>query len=103
MKRINADEAISLPTGLLQARVAGVIASLWSVSDLSTMMLLKRFYDLWRKDSLEPSNALRQAQQWMIHTTDGEKADYCGLLTPNPNDRTYAHPFHWAAFSYLGV
>jgi CHAT domain-containing protein len=37
----NADEAISLPTGLLQAGVAAVIASLWAVSDLSTMLLLR--------------------------------------------------------------
>ena len=42
----NADEAISLPTGLLQAGVAATIASLWSVSDLSTMLLLTKFYDL---------------------------------------------------------
>jgi CHAT domain-containing protein len=101
----NADEAISLPTGLLQSGVAGVIASLWSVSDLSTMMMLKRFYDLWRKDGLEPSIALRQAQQWMIHTTDGEKADELGfqILAIDRAKRTYAHPFHWAAFSYIGV
>ncbi|WP_431628556.1 CHAT domain-containing protein [Alkalinema pantanalense] len=99
----NADEAISLPTGLLQAGVAAVIASLWSVSDLSTMMLLTKFYDLWREQHLPPDQALRQAQQWMHSTTDGEKAKHFGLLTLTPNDRTYAHPFHWAAFSYLGV
>ncbi len=99
----NADEAIGLPTGLLQAGVAGVIGSLWSVSELSTMILLTRFYDLWRKDGLEPAIALNQAQRWMHSTTDGEKAQYCGLITSNPSDRTYAHPFHWAAFSYLGV
>jgi CHAT domain-containing protein/putative heme iron utilization protein len=99
----NIDEVVSLPIGLMQAGVAGVISSLWSVNELSTMMLLTRFYHLWRKDGLEPAIALHQAQQWMAHTTDGEKAKYCGLITQNPNDRTYAHPFHWAAFSYLGV
>jgi CHAT domain-containing protein len=41
----------------------------------------------------------------MIQTTDGEKADYCGLTMrkSDRHHRTYAHPFHWAAFSYLGV
>ena len=99
----NADEAISLPTGLLQAGVAGVVASLWSVSDLSTMMLLTRFYDYWRNDNLEPAIALRQAQQWLRETPDGEKAAYFGLVSLTPNTRNYAHPFYWAAFSYTGV
>jgi CHAT domain-containing protein len=101
----NIDEVVSLPIGLMQAGVAGVVSSLWSVSDLSTMMLLTRFYHLWRKDGLEPAIALHQAQQWMIQTTDGEKADYCGFVlgTANRDKRNYAHPYHWAAFSYLGV
>ena len=104
------DEAISLPTGLLQAGVAGVVASLWSVSDLSTMLLLIRFYDYWRKESLEPAAALHQAQLWIRNTTSQQKAKYFKetdvgifhsliLLAPD----YFTHPFHWAAFSYVGV
>jgi CHAT domain-containing protein/tetratricopeptide (TPR) repeat protein len=127
----NADEAISLPTGLLQAGVAAVIASLWSVSDLSTMMLLARFYDLWRNDGSSPSVALRQAQKWVRDTTNQEKYDYLKnhfqslthtqriseqevnnllrdfmiqyIYQDGPESRSFAHPFHWAAFSYVGV
>jgi CHAT domain-containing protein len=99
----NADEAISLPTGLLQAGVAAVIASLWAVDDRSTMLLLTKFYDLWRKDNLSPDQALRQAQIWLRDSTAREIAAYGGFFTPNPHDRPYAHPFHWAAFSYTGV
>ncbi|TVQ20809.1 MAG: CHAT domain-containing protein [Leptolyngbya sp. DLM2.Bin15] len=99
----NADEAISLPTGLLQAGVAAVIASLWSVSDRSTMLLLTKFYDLWRKDGLEPGQALRQAQIWLRDSTAGEIAAYGGFFTPTPDERPYTHPFHWAAFSYTGI
>jgi CHAT domain-containing protein len=120
-----ADEAIGLPTGLLQAGVAGVVASLWSVSDLSTMILLTRFYDLWRTEGLEIAQAFRQAQQWVRDTTNREKitylkdfipaqssakmpassADYLykSLILSRPNDRDFAHPFHWAAFSHVGV
>ena len=97
-----ADEAISLPTGLLQAGVAGVVASLWSVSDRSTRLLLVRFYDLWRKHNLEPAAALHQAQLWLRDSTEQELADYFGLLPENPNHRLFAHPYHWAAFSYTG-
>ena len=106
----NADEAISLPIGLLQSGVAGVIASLWSVADLSTIMLLTRFYDLWRKDNLEPAFALHQAQKWVRDTTSQQKAKYFQATNSDlyqtlvllPPDH-FAHPFYWAAFSYVGV
>jgi CHAT domain-containing protein len=119
------DEVISLPTGLLQAGVAGVAASLWSVSDLSTMLLLVKFYDYWRTDNLDPAIALRQAQQWLRDTTNDEKKSYFKTVLPefsttkmptttadylfnrllwnDPGDRAFAHPFHWAAFQYVGV
>lgn len=106
----NADEAIGLPTGLLQAGVAGVVASLWLVSDISTMMLLVRFYDLWRKEEIQPTEALRQAQCWIRDTTSQQKAKYFQatnselfqrLILFDPN--YFSHPFHWAAFSYTGV
>jgi CHAT domain-containing protein len=121
-----ADEAVSLPTGLLQAGVAAVIASLWSVSDRSTMLLLTKFYDLWRQQHLPPDQALRQAQIWLRDTTNEQKIQefaaalpelasplrlsaatarqlYDDLAFETPGDRPYAHPFHWAAFSYTGL
>lgn len=100
----NADEAISLPTGLLQAGVAGVIASLWSVSDLSTSLLLVKFYELWREQKLSADQALRQAQIWLRDSTDGAKEDYFpDFLALDRSDRSYTHPYHWGAFSYTGI
>ena len=122
------DEVISLPTGLAQAGIAGVVASLWSVSDLSTMMLMARFYELWKRDGLEPPEALRQAQLWIRDTTNGEKASYLKDSVPQvsserlpgfvaeavyeqhkaffelrADENDFAHPFHWAAFTYTGA
>jgi CHAT domain-containing protein len=117
------DEVVNLPTGLLQAGVAGVAASLWTVADLSTMMLISYFYDLWRIEKLEPVQALRQAQIWMRDTTNAEKLKYfkdvrAGKATvrmakstathlqlhmSKSDQRTYQHPYHWAAFGFVGV
>jgi tetratricopeptide (TPR) repeat protein len=120
------DEVFSLPGGLMQAGVDGIVGSMWSVSDVSTMMLMARFYDFWRDDKIEPVEALRRAQQWVRDTTNREKKDYFiqefvldmlaghagdnvsdllirELVLPDPDSRDYAHPFNWAAFSYVGA
>ena len=124
------DEVVSLPSGLLQAGVAGIVASLWSVDDLATAMLLVRFYELWRgKEKLEPHEALRQAQQWVRDTTNGDKKKYFKQLKDNQSNEVilpstarflwgklvdnhrfrdekglgFADPYYWAAFNYVGV
>jgi tetratricopeptide (TPR) repeat protein len=119
------DEVVSLPTGLLQAGAGGVVASLWSVPGLATAMLLFRFYELWRTgDRLPPPDALRTAQLWLRDTTNGEKAAHFQARLPGsahpmaseaarvvwrelfaaePDARDEAHPYHWAAFTYVGA
>jgi CHAT domain-containing protein/glutaminase len=108
------DEVVSLPIGLLQAGVAGVAASLWSVSDLSTTLLLQRFYHHWRNPDpiqrLDPPEALRQAQIWLRDTDYVEIA--LSLANTNPKlaqqmllspPQDFSQPYHWAAFTYTGV
>ena len=124
------DEVIALPTALAQAGFAGVVASLWSVEDVSTAMLMERFYRLWREDGVAPALALREAQRWLRDTTNREKAAYFGQDDPELLElaglrmpqmiaadffsrtfsdaqgleaRTFAHPFWWAAFYLTGV
>ena len=117
------DEIVSLPAGLMQAGSAGVVSSLWSVYDLSTAMLMARFYELWRNKGLEPHEALRQAQIWMRDTSSKEKAEYfkqesdpdtgasrltrsvgrqLGIKAQLKDPDFYQHPAHWAAFQYTG-
>jgi len=122
------DEILGLPAGFLHAGVQGVIASLWPVHDASTMMLMTRFYDDWRRDHHEiqaPHLALRAAQQWLRDTTNQEKVDYFKQILHDPNsnamtkeaafggyatvafrtpgERSFADPYHWAAFGYTGA
>jgi CHAT domain-containing protein len=119
------DEVVALPTALAQAGFAGVAASLWSVADVSTAMLMERFYRLWRTDGLAPALALCEAQRWLRDTTNREKADYFRRDIPTfspdkmpemiaadffsqatmrrPDGRDFAHPFWWAAFYLTGV
>jgi CHAT domain-containing protein len=111
------DEAISLPTGLVQAGVAGVIGSLWQVPSIATAALLGRFYQLWRGNELEPAQALRQAQQWTRDSTNGQKRamlpQIAELAPPRglsgnalrfwDEARAHTHPSHWAAFTCVGA
>lgn len=106
------DEVISLGVGFLQAGAGGVVASQWSVLDESTMLLMARFYRLWRSQKLHPADALRQAQLWMRSTSDRLKAKtvrglvpasvYKRLARTQPNTYTFSHPDNWAAFTYTG-
>jgi CHAT domain-containing protein/tetratricopeptide (TPR) repeat protein len=118
------DEVVSLPSAWMQAGVPGVISSLWSVDDMSTAILMGRFYDLWRDDGLPAPEALRRAQIWLRDSTtidlkstfkntieatgvrmNGESAMdfYARIGWEDPHVRPFAHPFYWAAFGYTGV
>lgn len=77
------DESIGLPGGFLQAGVPAVVGSLWSVNDLSTALLMHRFYELHlqgdTKMGLAPQHtarALRLAQLWLRDLTYQAMFDY---------------------------
>jgi len=67
------DEFIGLPAGVLQAGVPDVLGTLWAVDDLSTALLMTKFYELHLAGA-PPAEALRRAQQWLRGATSGELA-----------------------------
>jgi len=117
------DEVIGLPTGLLQAGVAGVVASQWAVLDQASAMLMTEFARRWAAGKLPPGVALRQAQQWLRDTTNTQKrAHWLAALHEEPrvpadvveefveatsfvepDDRDHEDPTAWAAFAHLGA
>ncbi|MEO3809076.1 CHAT domain-containing protein [Sphaerisporangium sp. B11E5] len=118
------DEVVSLPTGLLQAGAAGVVASLWEVPDMATSLVVIEFYRRWRHGGLTPAAALRDAQRWVRDTTNAEKAaawerdlatgdgvppgEVADLLLDeiagrDPGARDESGLTAWAGFCHIGV
>jgi CHAT domain-containing protein len=124
------DEVVSLPSALLKAGFAGVLASMWEVEDQSTAMLMRRFYALWQTKGIEPVQALQEAQQWLRNVTTRDKTMFSlqrvpaplrqviAILTTmsfiagrlvnapilrRPPKRPFEHPYSWAAFYFTGV
>jgi CHAT domain-containing protein len=113
------DEYVGLPSGFLYAGSANVVSSLWAVSDLSTTLLMIKFYQNL-KETESVSIALNQAQQWLRQVTKLELLDWISHLTlrssekflvdswteklDSVDDRTriFHSPYHWAAFCAIG-
>jgi CHAT domain-containing protein len=70
------NEFTGLPAAFLQLGAGGVLATLWPVSDLSTALLLARFYDYHRGDGLAPASALRKAQDWLRNAGSADLENY---------------------------
>jgi CHAT domain-containing protein len=58
----SADEFVGLPAGLMLAGVPCVVSSLWSVPDISTAILMRRFYFNHVVERMDIPLALQDAQ-----------------------------------------
>jgi len=68
---------------------SAVLASEWKVADLSTSMLMVRFYTNCAA-GISRHEALRAAKLWLLR--NAKATDDFG------HQVRFAHPFHWAAF-----
>ncbi|WP_293072716.1 CHAT domain-containing tetratricopeptide repeat protein [Moorena sp. SIO4A5] len=110
------DEYIGLPSGFLVAGSPAVVSSLWKVNDLSTALLMIKFYqNLGEQMTL--AVALNQAQLWLRDSTKGELEEWAKHLPLSLSHREqlgdcfynlgsmekpFQNPYHWAAFVAIG-
>ena len=72
----NPDEFIGLPGSFMTLGAAGVLGTLWPVSDAATALLMARFYELHIGERLRPATALHRAQSWLRQATNAELTAY---------------------------
>jgi CHAT domain-containing protein/Tfp pilus assembly protein PilF len=83
-KLVRGEGMVGLARAFMYAGTPSVLASLWSVSDMSTASLMGEFYKNLIKNKLSKADALRKAQLTLM------------------SDKKYAHPFYWAPFILIG-
>ncbi|GAA4091802.1 CHAT domain-containing protein [Actinomadura miaoliensis] len=118
------DEVVGLPTSLLHAGAAGVLATMWRVPDDGALLFSIAFYEAWRIQGKAPADAWAAAVEWLRTTTDGAKTEYFARLMADPQSWlphpvaercwellvlrapggiSHGTPYLWAPFSYHGA
>ncbi|NEQ70362.1 MAG: CHAT domain-containing protein [Symploca sp. SIO2D2] len=110
------DEYIGLPSGFLIAGSPNVVSSLWGVNDLSTALLMIKFYQKLKSGSTV-ALALNTAQTWLRDATKEQLEQWASQLPLDdeqelqldtflyklqPNSKPFESPYHWAAFCAIG-
>jgi tetratricopeptide (TPR) repeat protein len=118
---LSADEPIGLTRAFLTAGASAVLATLWFTDDLSTRLIVERFYDAlqakansndsrWRK-----AQALREASLAVRATTLGDLLEHyddtvrkfarevMATRALAQSDRPFAASRHWAPFALIGA
>ncbi|MEM8720573.1 MAG: CHAT domain-containing protein [Cyanobacteria bacterium P01_G01_bin.39] len=92
----------------MQAGVKSALASLWSVDDAGTVLLMSNFYEELQSTAIK-SAALRQAQVNLLSQqvfVDGAQVRGLDVEVELPfsgtEDENYSHPFYWAGFTIIG-
>jgi CHAT domain-containing protein/Tfp pilus assembly protein PilF len=106
---LNGREVDGLGITAQQKGAKAVLASLWSVADESTALLMADFYRQWLgTPGTTKVAALQQAQLDMLHgaaKTD-QSSEASANNTKNAAEKkpaaSFAHPFYWAPFILIG-
>lgn len=111
------EEAIGMPIAFLQAGIPGVVGTLWPVNDISTALLMYRFYQNLLSENLPESSSasryqqsLQDAQNWLRSLTATDIDNLVAQMFPSlrgyahlRKSKTFEHPYYWAGFVFVGV
>jgi CHAT domain-containing protein len=105
------DELVGLTRAFIFTGTPTVVASLWSVDDFTTTLLMEHFYTHMQA-GMGKAEALRQAQVWLRDLIVAELRDnyseliegteYEYLLKLEATERPFANPYYWAGFVLSG-
>jgi CHAT domain-containing protein len=70
------DELIGLTRALIYAGTPSVAVSLWSVDELSTDILMRKFYESLLDEGTTKADALRESQKYLRRVTMGDAIEY---------------------------
>src|SRR5919199_697095 len=114
----NRSDYIGLPTGFIHAGAMGTLASLWAVNDLSTALIMVKFYELLQP-GVSIGKALHDTQRWFksaktpdlltwVKESDSFDGDRKKLILKelkgyNDDEQPYGDVYHWGAFCAIGL
>ncbi|MEC4805894.1 MAG: CHAT domain-containing protein [Jaaginema sp. PMC 1079.18] len=105
------EEILGLGYQFQRAGAKATVASLWSVDDGGTQLLMNRFYEVLQQPGITKAEALRQAQLALIQSDENAQNSDRGLVAvrlaesadvPSSIKNRLAHPYYWAAFVLIG-
>jgi len=105
---------LNLPAAFLAAGAAAVLGTFWHADEIASLLLLTRFYDVWKHQLCAPIEALGLAQEWLMNATaDTLKAAIPAealhspaakkLIDAAPADVPFSHPWYWAGYFVAGA
>ncbi|MEB3827683.1 CHAT domain-containing protein, partial [Phormidium sp. CCY1219] len=110
------DEYIGLPSGFIMAGSPNVVSTLWTVNDLSSALLMIRFYQNLKNGETVPL-ALKHAQIWLRDATAEALQQWSSQLKLRSTYRQqlrrfskmestakpFSSPYYWAGFCAIGA
>jgi CHAT domain-containing protein len=85
VSQLIAREFVGFAVGFLVKGATYVVYSLWQVSEVSTSLLMIRFYELL-KQKIKPAEALKKAQMWLRDLSYEELIKTCDRLLEDLQD-----------------
>ena len=105
----NGEEILGFGYQMQLTGARAAIASLWSVSDGGTQVLMDAFYGVLHKGNITKTETLRQAQISLITSNYTGLGRQRGIVTaqptrniPNTVSDRLSHPYYWAPFILIG-